>query len=764
MASNNKHLKFAHVNVRSLLVNNDLGSRLEHLEEFIINELNCDILACTETHLDNDISENEISIDNYNVILKNRNRFGGGVCIYIRDAITYKSREDLEYKNLEIIWIEVHLKKLKILFGVCYRPPGQSAADIQNFLNGLEYSFFNAGLEQFETVILTGDFNDPALLWDKNHFLSDLKNDLLNLTKSFNFDQLIKKPTRGKVILDLIFTNKPDIIINTKVLDPIHELDHRPIFAELNINVNNKSPYRRNIWHYKNGDYDKLKNILDNTPWTALLDSNGDVNDMVYTFSSLFNDIMVECIPNYNVKISPKDKKGMTQKLKTKFKDLHKLHKKALKSQNIEIMAKFKEMRKIVKSEWKAVQYNYYLDLNMKMNDPNTTPKEWWKISRSQMGLDKIKSIPLLVTKNQNIISDENEKCKLLNEFFVNETQLKLDPNLLPEDSGVEIQVDIPLEDFDISPNEILKIMDKLDVNKASGPDGIGNRILKICKENLSVPLAKIFNRALKTETFPSEWKKANVLPIFKHGERHSVSNYRPISLLSSVSKIFERVIYNKIYEHCLKYNILTIKNSGFKKLDSTINQLIHITNLIYEGLDDGFQIGMIFLDIQKAFDKIWHNGLLHKLNKYGIRGRVYGLLKSYLSGRLQRVILNGSFSEFLEILSGVPQGSIIGPLLFLLFLNDIVVGIDSEISLFADDTSLFSIKPSLQEVEFDLNNSLLKLELWSKKWHVSFNPLKSHYMVITNKKKMELNLVLNNTQITRVTEHKHLGIVLMKT
>ena len=167
---------------------------------------------------------------------------------------------------------------------------------------------------------------------------------------------------------------------------------------------------------------------------------------------------------------------------------------------------------------------------------------------------------------------------------------------------------------------------------------------------------------------------------------------------------------------------MLTSKNSGFKKCDSTVNQLIHLTHLIYRGLDDGKKIAAVFLDVSKAFDSVWHDDLLFKLEKIGIRGKLLNWFHSYLSGRSQRVLINGKFSKFMYIHFGVSQGSILGPLLFLIYLNDIVDNIVSDILLFADDTSLLNISNSWDLVQTQLNLDLLKLHDWSVKWLISFN------------------------------------------
>ena len=359
------------------------------------------------------------------------------------------------------------------------------------------------------------------------------------------------------------------------------------------------------------------------------------------------------------------------------------------------------------------------------MVSKETTSKEWWKIARSQLGMGKYKSIDSLIVDNV-LISEDTSMCNAFNDFFINEASLIT--NVRDEEilsSEVIEEPPFSMNSFEITQNEILVILNHLKIDKAIGIDGISNRILKRCSNELAHPLCILFNKIMQHSCYPALWKKANVVPIHKKDNPKLVSNYRPISLLSSVSKVFERVIFNKIYNFCDLNAILTTKNSGFKKRDSTINQLIHLTHMIHKGLDDDQKVAMIFLDITKAFDKIWHYGLLHKLKRIGINGSLLKLIESYLKNRSQRVVLNSSFSEFLTIISGVPQGSILGPLLFLIYLNDIVDNISCPISLFADDTSLLELEKSWNQVENNLNLNLGRLESWANKWKLSFNEKK---------------------------------------
>ena len=214
----------------------------------------------------------------------------------------------------------------------------------------------------------------------------------------------------------------------------------------------------------------------------------------------------------------------------------------------------------------------------------------------------------------------------------------------------------------------------------------------KNCGKSICKPLQLIFSQYIDTGSFPLEWKKANVVPVHKKGDKKCLKNYRPVSLLPICGKIFERLIFNEMFRFLIENNLISSNQSGFNPGDSCINQLLSITHEIYKPFDDGFEVRGVFLDISKAFDKVWHKGIIFKLQQNGISGKLLRVLSDFLKDRKQRVILNGQFSSWTSVNAGVPQGSILCPLLFLIYINDLTDGLSSNTKLFADDTSLFSV------------------------------------------------------------------------
>ena len=265
--------------------------------------------------------------------------------------------------------------------------------------------------------------------------------------------------------------------------------------------------------------------------------------------------------------------------------------------------------------------------------------------------------------------------------------------------------------------------------------------MLKICSLEISIPLCMIFNKCIQSGTFPSLWKKANVQPVHKKNSRQDKTNYRPISLLPICGKILEKVIFDTLYQYLHSHKLLTKNQSGFKPGDSTINQLLNITDEIYRAFESYDETRAVFLDMSKAFDKVWHEGLIFKLRQYGVDGNLLLLLSDYLMNRSQRVVLNGLHSDWMDIHSGVPQGSVLGPLLFLIYINDLTDDISSNIKLFADDSSLFIRVHDVDTAQRSLMSDLEKITRWANQWKMKFNPdiTKQAIEVIFSWKKISL-------------------------
>ena len=277
-----------------------------------------------------------------------------------------------------------------------------------------------------------------------------------------------------------------------------------------------------------------------------------------------------------------------------------------------------------------------------------------------------------------------------------------------------------------------------------------------------------LFKNSSQLSCYPDIWKRSNIILAHKKSDKKLVNNYRRISLLPICGKIFEKIIFNKIYNFLLEDSLLNSNQSGFCPGDSCINQLLAVTHEILEAFDcnPSLEVRLVFLDISKTFDKVWHEGLLYKIKSMGVSGKLYNLLESYLSGRLQRVVLNGQTSLWRPVSAGVPQGSILGPLLFLVYINDLPNELKSNVKIFADDTSVFTIVKDKNENANTLNNDLMLISKWAYNWKILFNPDHSkpaQEVLFSRKKEVQIHPIisLNNIQVERAPYQKHLGLIL---
>ena len=256
---------------------------------------------------------------------------------------------------------------------------------------------------------------------------------------------------------------------------------------------------------------------------------------------------------------------------------------------------------------------------------------------------------------------------------------------------------------------------------------------------------------------------KKNISAVFKKGDPSLPFNYRPILLLNTVEKVFERILFKYMFNFLKDREFFTSYQSGFLPGDSTVNQLTYLYNTFCKALDNGLEVRVVFFDISKAFDKVWHRGLIFKLEQAGIRGDLLLWFSDNLQGRRQRVVLPGAESDYSTISAGVPQGSILGPLLFLIYINDIVANIRTNINLFADDTSLHMVVNSAHDTAAMLQSDINSISSWADTWLVQFNPSKSESLIISRKtnKPFHPPLVMSNVQIPTVNVHKHLGVLI---
>ena len=349
--------------------------------------------------------------------------------------------------------------------------------------------------------------------------------------------------------------------------------------------------------------------------------------------------------------------------------------------------------------------------------------RDFWRIANSVLNEGKSAIPPLF--NGPEVLSSASDKAKLFAKNFSKNSNL---------DSGISLPVfpsrtNLKLHNISITTKMVKKVITNLDSSKASGPDCIPVVVLKNCELELSYILAKLFNKCLKESCFLDCWKVSSVVPVFKNvGERSTAENYRPVGLLSVVSKVFEKLVNNRIVDHLEKCGLFSDFQYGFRSSRSTADLPTVVSDRIARAFNRSRATRAVALDISKAFDRVWHAGLLHKLKLYGISGRIFGLTSSFLSNRRLRVVLDGKSSKEYPLNTGVPQGSILGPTLFLLYISDLPDDVICNIAIYADDTTLYSkcnqASDLWQQLELasEFESDLRDTVDWGRKWLVDFN------------------------------------------
>ena len=304
-----------------------------------------------------------------------------------------------------------------------------------------------------------------------------------------------------------------------------------------------------------------------------------------------------------------------------------------------------------------------------------------------------------------------------------------------------------------------------LSINKATGLDLIPSRFLSDSANVTSRALTHIINLSLSQGIFPSDMKRARVIPLFKKSSRSDVGNYRPVSILSAISKVFEHLVYEQVEEYLVRQNLLYEHQSGFRAAYSTETYLVHLFDYIRQNFDEGKYVGMILLDLQKAFDTVNHAILLSKLQSIGVRNTAIKWFTSYLTGRTQVCDVEGTISDPQDITCGVPQGSILGPLLFLIYINDMPAAVKCKLLLYADDSALLVSGSDVSEIEKTLGNELDSVSKWLIDNRLSIHLGKTESILFGTKRKLSrtnaLKVTCNGTDIVSQKSVTYLGLTL---
>jgi len=724
-----------------------------------------DVICATETWLSKEHKDGEICfglLDNYDVHRHDRaSRQGGGVLIATKKDLQAEYQPNLE-TDCESIWISIKLQAAKTMY-ICsfYRP---------NCHDEVSCGALREALDRIPThsnIVIAGDFNYPDINWQSKTTQSHsttrrLNDEFIDLVDDFALTQHVESQTRNNRILDLVLSNSPDHCTSCCVIPGIS--DHEAVHAAFEFNaVRHKQPARKIPLYSKanwGGYFNHMVTHLNKL--TESDKSRVSVDHLWNSFKTAIHDGATKFIPHKTAR-SINKKPWIRRETRRLIRQKNRAYYKQRRTNSKQDQDRYRNLKHKAQKQIRQDYWNYLEDVVTPGEGSNTqaaSKKFWSFIKHSRQDSAGISN---LVDQHGAECSTPQDKAQALNHQF-SSVFSKLRPSSLKDLASRLVPSQYTtMPKICISTAGISKLLCELDQNKAPGPDRIHPRILKQLHLVIAPSLQVIFEKSYREGVVPRDWKEANICPIYKKGAKNNPANYRPVSLTCITSKLFEHIITSNIMGHLDRLGILYEKQHGFRRGRSCESQLLELTHDLQSNLHEGKQTDLIIMDFAKAFDKVCHEKLLTILHNYGIDGHTIRWIKNFLSDRSQRVVVEGACSSPLPVTSGVPQGTVLGPALFLCYINNMPEGISSSVRLFADDTVIYR-KISDPDDHAILQQDLHRLAEWEAEYSMEFHPQKCSVLRVTRSRTLSTyNYTLHGTTLQSTESTKYLGVTITK-
>ena len=693
----------------------------------------------------------EAHIEGYSLFRKDRNSGrGGGVCVYIKNYHEVKLRNDLMSDEIDAIWVEITIEKVNYLTCIVYRPPSAHTEYYEKILDMLD----KVDAEEKDNFIM-GDLNFDYKL---DESLSS--NPLYYIENAYGYRQMIteitRKTTNTESIIDVLLTSNPDL--HTKAGTVKYALsDHYLIQTVITIPCNKACQITQNHNEVIYRDFTQFNHYSFTEDIKAANEQfvNRDTEITWEMWKNVFLEICNKHAPLIKARLKARKNPWITPDIVKMMYERDHLHAKAIKYDDPILMNNYRKLRNRITSEIEKKKFEHFSDMN---NECKHNPRKIWEELKSVLP-DKInfKSIP----KNLN--------ADTFNKYFVEAPQ-NLNSKFSKEPGDLYWKGPESIHAFrfkKVIVDDVTKYLSKLPDKSGGDVLGFDRKLLRASAPYISETLCCIINKSLASGCF-HDWKFAKVTPVYKQaGDINMPGNYRLISVIEHIAKMIESLIGVQMIDYLEEYNFISLDQSAYLKRHSTITSLHRVIDNWLESMNDEMLIGAVFYDISKCFDSINHSLLLRKMSKYGFCGIEQTWFNSYLNSRKQKVNLNGQQSSFLLITDGVPQGSVLGPLLFMLFINDIsnFTTDDCSLNLFADDSISYVAAHNIGELQMKLQKCVDGISQWYFKNRLTVNANKCKMMILGTSARLKLasindfNVMYEGNPLDLVEKTKNLGL-----
>ena len=677
--------------------------------------------------------------------------------MYVRSSLHASVLKSVSLpKQFELLAIDLEFgKDCHLCLVGCYRPPAAVGGALASLSSALTDLLSN-------DIVLLGDLN-----WD---WMSPNSDQFKAFCDSVNLTQLIDSPTRlnhknpsKSTLLDIILTNKPHKYTYAGVF-PDDISDHCAIAAIRNCKIPKAKPRIITKRNFKQFDIQGYLHDVFLVDWDRFL-LIPDVATAWQYFHTLFMKIVNKHAPIKRFRVKGRDNPWFSNELSELIHERNLAWATARKSDSERDWLAFRALRNKCTAFIRSAKSEYYLnETSQNINNP----VKFWKTIKSLSPLTSCNDFPDHILLNDQRITNMLDITNCFNKHFISSGSIFKESSVSDAiNPSPPLRRNGPSFSFSaITRNEVLKALKNLDSKKSAGPDEIEPYFLKLAAEIIAGPLSYIFNLSLEQNIVPDVWKSALVVPLLKGGDPTILDNYRPISKLSIIAKVLETILSEQLKDFLVRKSVLSKFQSGFRKNHSTATATMKVLNDVTCALDRGKSCAAVFIDLTKAFDTVNHSILLSRLCSIGLSDFTLGWVSNYLNGRTQRVQIKGSLSDKLNIDTGVPQGSILGPLLFTLYINNLGDDLsDADIHLYADDTVIYCSAPSMDECILKLQEAFERVQLSLLSLKLVLNDKKTKYMIFSRNRRSIPSIpplfTLQGTAIELVSSYKYLGFVL---